>query len=98
MACGSDALTRLEIMRLAEQRALERAGAAGFFTRTYVGDAVWDVKAAAALEYRFIGVAAQERAAALRRAGAEHVLPHFEDLPRFLRLLEAIWAGPASGR
>lgn len=52
-ASASDAASRVEIMRLAEQR----AGACSRFTRkTYFGDAPWDQRASAELRYHFVGV------------------------------------------
>ena len=45
-----------------------------------VGDALWDVEAAAVLGIPFVGIAAGERAIALRQAGTTHVLPDLSDL------------------
>ena len=42
MATGSDAISREEIMLLAERKAAKVVGTNRFRTRTYVGDAPWD--------------------------------------------------------
>lgn len=52
MATSSDAMSRTDIMRLAESRATR-----GVVTRrTYFGDGVWDQRAAAELGYDFVAV------------------------------------------
>jgi phosphoglycolate phosphatase-like HAD superfamily hydrolase len=56
LASSSDADTREEIMRIAERRAREKHGVPGFDTITYVGDGVWDARAAANLGWRFHAV------------------------------------------
>jgi phosphoglycolate phosphatase-like HAD superfamily hydrolase len=45
----------------------------------FVGDAVWDVKACAALRLPFVGIAKGPRAERLSAAGASIVLPDFTD-------------------
>ena len=91
MATASDSAVREEIMRLSERRALERARLERFVTRTYVGDAVWDVRASHSLSYDFIGISQSERAQILRKAGATRIV---EDFTRsdFSTFLEEIWA------
>jgi phosphoglycolate phosphatase-like HAD superfamily hydrolase len=54
VATSSDAVARVDIMRLAEQRAL--TGAAAASRRTYFGDAAWDRSASAELGYDFVAV------------------------------------------
>jgi hypothetical protein len=44
---------------------------------SYVGDGVWDLRAAQNLGWEFIGIADGQGAQELRRLGAQHVLPHF---------------------
>lgn len=53
LASGSDALTRVEIMRIAENRALDGRDAG---RRTYFGDGVWDKRASEKLGYDFIAI------------------------------------------
>ena len=53
LATSSDAVSRIEIMRLAEQRA---AADGPFLRRTYFGDAPWDLAASAELGYAFVAI------------------------------------------
>jgi len=53
LASASDAISRLEIMKLAEARAL--AGD-NIERRTYFGDGLWDQRVSAELGYDFIGI------------------------------------------
>ena len=52
-ASGSDAVSRVEIMQIAEQRALRGRRAS---RRTYFGDGTWDQKASLELGYDFIAI------------------------------------------
>ena len=79
LASSSDADTREEIMRIAERRARDRYGAPGFDTITYVGDGVWDARAAANLGWRFLGIGTGEQAARLEREGAFAVINHYAE-------------------
>jgi phosphoglycolate phosphatase-like HAD superfamily hydrolase len=85
LATSDDAVSREEIMLAAAARA-HRAGRA--FTRfSYVGDGVWDLRAAQNLGWEFIGIADGQRAQDLRRLGADRVLPHFHPSRAFLQIL-----------
>jgi phosphoglycolate phosphatase-like HAD superfamily hydrolase len=77
LASSSDADSREEIMRIAERRARDKHGVPGFDTITYVGDGVWDARAAASLGWRFLGVGTGEQAARLEREGAFAVIGHY---------------------
>jgi phosphoglycolate phosphatase-like HAD superfamily hydrolase len=72
-ASGDDAVARAEIIELA------RARAGTPRPTVYVGDGVWDCQSAHTLGLGFVGIATGPRAAALRAAGARHVLPDFTD-------------------
>lgn len=86
---GSDkALSREEIMLDAAREAAQRHKVK-FSDFTYVGDGIWDVKAARNLGWNFIGVGTGERADALRQAGAVEIIPHFEPATKFQDLLNA---------
>jgi phosphoglycolate phosphatase-like HAD superfamily hydrolase len=77
-ACSSDRRNRADIIALAAERAgipMEQA--------VYVGDGVWDLKAARKLGIPFIGVG--KRTDRLREAGANHVLDNWEKLLAVLR-------------
>jgi phosphoglycolate phosphatase-like HAD superfamily hydrolase len=86
LASSSDADTRGEILGLALERATAAAGA--FERVVSVGDGVWDVRAAAALRWPFVGIGAGARAARLRAAGASHVLRDLSDITLLCDALE----------
>ena len=87
LICADDALTREELLRLAVARATERHGG-GFDRVVSVGDALWDVRAAAVVGWQFVGVARGVQADRLREAGADVVLPDLVDLTALLCALE----------
>ncbi len=85
LASSSDASTRVEIMQIAAARA---QGDSGAFERIVsFGDAVWDVRAAAALEWPFVGIATGNAATLLRGQGATTILADFSDLSVVLTAL-----------
>jgi phosphoglycolate phosphatase-like HAD superfamily hydrolase len=86
MASSSDARTRTEILSLA----LERFGdPRRVLTRVVsLGDGVWDVGAALALELPFVGIASGARAEKLRAAGADTILEDLRDTGRLVHALE----------
>jgi phosphoglycolate phosphatase-like HAD superfamily hydrolase len=86
LATSKDAVSREEILRLAAARAAEKY-AREFSTFTYVGDGVWDVKAARALRWRFIGIGKGEQAQRLRLVGASMVIPDYRSAEAFSSLL-----------
>jgi phosphoglycolate phosphatase-like HAD superfamily hydrolase len=87
---GSDnTLSREEIMRNAARLAAQKHGVE-FNDFTYVGDGVWDVKAAHNLGWNFIGIASGQHAEALQQAGAVKIIPHFEPATKFIDLLDPI--------
>ncbi len=71
MASSSDVSRRLEIIKLAAQRANRSLSDA-----VYVGDGVWDVKACRELGVPFIGTGT--KLDHLRKAGAQHVIEVME--------------------
>lgn len=97
-AFACDARPREAIIRIAAQRAAERAGVAGFERIVYVGDGVWDVRACRTAGFPFVGVATGERAERLRREGAGAVLPDYADAAAFLAALDAAQAPTAASR
>lgn len=50
----------------------------------YLGDALWDVRTTRNLHWPFVGVGTAQRAAALRNAGASHIIPDFNDYSALL--------------
>jgi len=94
-ACNDDAESREEIMRIAEERAGNSVPCI-FHSRTYVGDGVWDLEAASALGYHFIGVATGGEADRLRAAGARWVVEDLREGNGFLKILRGIWDGEST--
>jgi phosphoglycolate phosphatase-like HAD superfamily hydrolase len=90
MATGDDAVSRTAIMMMAEERTRRRTGCKVFYSRTYVGDAPWDVQAARELGYEFVGIARGLHADRLWNAGARCVVADFRD-GAFRRRLEQVW-------
>lgn len=84
-ATCDDALSREEIILTAIQRAREHYGLERFTKIVSIGDGVWDIKTARALNLPFIGVGDE---AALRGAGAGIVIKNFKDISLFLDLLD----------
>ncbi len=76
-ASASDAQERAAIMAIAHDLALTHYKVQCFPHRIYIGDGVWDVKASAAANYQFIGIAEGEKAKAIAQAGAKHIFPNF---------------------
>lgn len=72
MATSSDRNRRSEIIQLAVERS-----ARSDLTAVYVGDGLWDLKAAHELDLDFIGIGPE--ADRLRTAGARAVFPDFRD-------------------
>jgi len=100
-AFADDAWPRAEIIQMAAVRASVPTAAAGgpggrdiparhgpIDRIVYVGDGVWDVTAARARGYGFVGVAREPRSGLLRRAGAAAVLPDLSEIDRVLDALE----------
>lgn len=76
-AFADDALPREQIVRTAIARAAN--GWTGPIRAVYVGDGLWDLRAARSLGMGFVGLARGERADRLRTAGAPIVLTDFAD-------------------
>jgi beta-phosphoglucomutase-like phosphatase (HAD superfamily) len=85
-ASSNDAVSREDILLTAASRASEKH-ATQFARITYVGDGVWDVKAARELGWGFIGIGSGEQADRLRQDGAEIVVPDYRPTETFLSLL-----------
>jgi|SRR5688572_2614030 len=92
LASASDAETRAEILRLAVQRAM--GGGTEPARVVSIGDGVWDVRAAAALGWPFVGVASEVRADRLRIAGASTILPDLADVPALCAALDTAAVPP----
>lgn len=87
-AFGHEFQSREEIVETAIDRAKTTHGVDGFARVVALGDGIWDLGTARNLGLAFIGIAEGARAAALRQAGAAHVLANYRDLDGFLALLD----------
>ena len=85
-ATSDDAVSREDILRIAAERAAKKYRAQ-FASITFVGDGIWDVRAARERAWRFIGIGAGEQARRLRQAGASIVIPDYRDSEVFMALL-----------
>lgn len=81
-AFADDSPSRVRIIETAIGRSAAAAARGGAAARraVYVGDAVWDVDAAARAGVGFVGVGSGRRGQRLRDAGADPVLADFSDL------------------
>lgn len=89
MATSDDAFDRDEVIQVAADRAKEHYGQREWTSIVYVGDGIWDLRAAKNLGCGFIGIASGNKADVLMRAGAKHVLPDFAEMASFLKAIEA---------
>jgi phosphoglycolate phosphatase-like HAD superfamily hydrolase len=92
-ASADDALGREDILRTAIRRAGQVYGRDTFEKVVYVGDGVWDGRAAKALGIAFLGIGAGERAGRLVDEGASCVLPDFSDSVRVIECLRDAQGG-----
>jgi len=88
LATASDHATRAAIIG----HAVESVPGPSEGPVVYIGDGVWDGRAARSLGYRFVGVARDDRASELSAAGADAVIPDFRDPASFLRHLGRVVA------
>lgn len=93
-ANADDALDRVDILRTAIGRAGQHYQQDTFEKVVYVGDGVWDVRAAKALGIGFVGLATDKKAGRLVEEGASCVLPNFSDPVRVIECLEAVARKP----
>jgi phosphoglycolate phosphatase-like HAD superfamily hydrolase len=90
-ASGDDAESRTAVMVLCRDRAeILSNNVDRFVTVTYVGDGVWDAKAATKLGWRFIGIGSGRQAERLRSAGARYVIEDFSDVNAILNQLRTV--------
>jgi phosphoglycolate phosphatase-like HAD superfamily hydrolase len=98
LASCDDSHRREEIMQVAHQRALQRFGRQRFETVTYVGDAVWDLRASRKMGFDFIGIGFYGTGDALQREGAAHVVSDYADQQAFFQALTQIWGRRSASR
>jgi phosphoglycolate phosphatase-like HAD superfamily hydrolase len=97
---GCDNAPSREAIMLSAARKAGAKHACQFSSVTYVGDGVWDIKAARNLGWGFIGIASGDGAEQLRRAGAAMVLPNFSRIEEFFDAISkaAIGRQPSGAR
>jgi phosphoglycolate phosphatase-like HAD superfamily hydrolase len=83
LATASDHPARRDIIR----HAVTASGLAADDAVVYVGDGVWDGRAAGSLGFGFVGIGASDRVDPLRGVGAVDVLPDLTDVDRLIRAL-----------
>jgi phosphoglycolate phosphatase-like HAD superfamily hydrolase len=84
-ASADDGITRESILKAGRTKAEWALPTRQFEKIVYVGDWIWDVKAAQTLGWGFIGIASGEEERAIREAGAKHILPDFSELTELLK-------------
>ena len=87
LASATDAMTRVEILELARDRATPDRET--FSRIVSIGDGVWDVRAAADLRWPFVGIGKDARARRLREAGATTILPDLVDVAALCAALDS---------
>lgn len=86
LATSSEHRARTDIIN----RAVGEVDGDGPSEVVYIGDGVWDGRAASALGYGFIGIGAGDRKARLRQAGAAAVFEDLSDRGALLSALERV--------
>ena len=81
-ACADHAFARLDIIRWALRAAVGVVKSSSIPV-VYVGDGVWDIQAARAGGYGFVGIGHGERASRLVAAGSQFVMSDYLDRSRF---------------
>lgn len=89
MATSDDAFDRAEVIQVAAERAKEVYGQQDWNSVVYVGDGIWDLRAAKSLRIGFVGIASGDKAEVLVAAGAKHVLPDFSDEAHFFDVIDS---------
>jgi phosphoglycolate phosphatase-like HAD superfamily hydrolase len=79
MATSSDRMARRDVLKYSVEKAAKHYGFNTWDRVVYVGDAIWDVRAARACGISFLGIGTGERAAKLKAEGAGVVLADFLD-------------------
>ena len=92
--CANDSMLREEIIRVALARAGETCAAEGFGRVIYVGDGIWDVRAARTLGLCFLGVEGDARGVRLQSEGAVVTVHDFTDYDEFRSKLKTVPVPP----
>jgi len=90
-ASRADIISRTREKTLAAARVASAASATSVASITptvYIGDGLWDLRAANELAIGFVGVRHDGNESKLRAEGATRIVHHYRDLPAFIALLE----------
>lgn len=87
LGTADDGNSREKVLGRAYQKACLSHGVERFEKIVYVGDWIWDLRAARSLGWDFIGIGSGETASTLRKAGADTVLPDFHELMAHLEMV-----------
>jgi len=87
VAVAEDGVSREEIIQAAVSKAKAYYRQSEFEKIVSVGDAIWDVHAAARSHIAFLGVGSGESEAKMRQAGARHIVKDFADFAQLMRCL-----------
>jgi phosphoglycolate phosphatase-like HAD superfamily hydrolase len=86
-AFAEDAFDRKDIVIRAKDRAAEFYGCESFSQIVYVGDGVWDLKAAKECGYGFVGIGSNANGSLLRAGGAKKIFFDYKNISEFLSAL-----------
>ncbi|MGV3662325.1 MAG: HAD family hydrolase [Prosthecobacter sp.] len=87
-AFSDDSHAREEIMQISLARAAQAHARTAFDAVVYVGDGVWDARAARRLGFPFVGIASEPcKSERLRAEGARHVFNDYRESDLFIRAL-----------
>lgn len=88
MASSSDAIAREDIMEISLRKAKKEKGVNAFHSVTFIGDGIWDYRAAQNLGYHFIGVG--EHLDVLKENGAGWLQKNYLDMNAFFHALNEL--------
>ena len=89
-ASSDDAMARAQIMRVAVERSARITGIEGFDSCVYVGDGLWDLRAARALGFPFVAIAEGQRGVELAEKGAAAVFADFQETHHVIQVLREL--------
>jgi len=84
MSTSSDALSREDIMKSAENLSAEKYGGHPFKKITYIGDGEWDARASQKLRYDFIGITTKVSEEIFQKYGSKAVFSDYTDPDAFI--------------
>ncbi len=88
MASSNDAITREEIMQIAQGRAGDYYGVKEFRSKIFIGDGIWDLQASAKSGYNFIGIGSKTKE--LKKHGASNLFKDYLMHDDFYNTLRSI--------